>query len=716
MIRKYKKYTSPFIKAKMPKVASVDLLPQSLEDAIALHREGQLDSAAAIYRKLLAFEPRNADALHLLGLIELQTSNPQEAALLIKKAIKINSSVANYYSNLASALIELKQFDAAISNCKKALVLKIDFAEAYTNLGLALRELKKFEGAIECYDKAIALSPELAEAYSNRAIVLIELKQFEVALANCNKAIELKPDFANAYCNKGIALQALKQLDAAVVTYDKAIALKPEYAEAYNNKGSVFEGLKRFEEALINYQTALNLNPNIEYLFGTIQHVKMQICNWRDFSENVLKLRLKIQANEKASPCLTVLALNTTLAEQLKAALLWSMDKYPRNSALGPILKRPSKHKIRIGYYSADFYNHATSYLMAELFEKHDKDNFEIIAFSFNSKSNDYMYTRVSKEFDQFIDASYKSDKEVAQISRELSIDIAIDLKGFTKDERLGIFSYRVAPIQVSFLGYPGTLGLNQMDYLIADKTLIPQKSQEFYSEKIIYMPNSYQVNGRDRVIAKTTFSRQELGLPEDAFVFCCFNNNYKINPFIFDSWIKILLAVDKSVLWLLEDNVTASYNLCKEAESRGLSSNRLIFAKRMDMPNHLARHKAANLFLDTLPCNAHTTASDALWVGLPLLTCIGDTFASRVAASLLFSIGLPELVTETYSEYESVAIELAKTPVKLKKIKDKLEKNRLVSPLFNSSLFAKHIELAYKNIYNRYQTGLSPEHIYIDP
>ena len=715
MIRRYKKYTSPLIKTKLPKVAPVDLGPPNLEDAIALHREGLFVSAAAIYRKILALEPRNADAFHLLGLIALQTSSPQEAALLISQAIEINSNVANYYSNLASALIELKQFEAAISNCKKALLLKNDFAEAYTNLGLALRELKKFELAIECYDKAIALSPNLAEAYSNKAIVLLELKQFEAAMTNCNMAIELKPEFVSAYLNRGIALHALKLFDAAVASYDKAISLNPDYAEAYNNKGSVLEELKLHAEALVNYQTAINLKPNIEYLFGTTLHVKMQICDWKNYSEKVLELRLKIQANEKASPCLTVLALNTSLADQQKAAFTWSMDKYPENSALGTIIKRPSKQKIRIGYYSADFYNHATSYLMAELFEKHDKNNFELIAFSFNAKSKDHMYSRVFQAFDQFIDVTYMSDKEVAQISRELSIDIAIDLKGFTQNERMGIFSFKVAPIQVSYLGYPGTLGVTHIDYLIADKTLIPQESQKFYTEKIIYLPNTYQVNGRNRVIASTHFARQELGLPEDAFVFCCFNNNYKINPVVFDSWVKILLAIDKSVLWLLEDNHIASSNLRKEAEIRGLSSARLIFAKRMDMPTHLARHKLADLFLDTLPCNAHTTASDSLWTGLPVLTCVGETFASRVAASLLFSIGLPELVTETLSEYESLAIELAKNPVKLKKIKDKLEKNRLITPLFNSSLFTKHIEQAYKNIYDRYQNDLPKEHIYIE-
>jgi predicted O-linked N-acetylglucosamine transferase (SPINDLY family) len=351
---------------------------------------------------------------------------------------------------------------------------------------------------------------------------------------------------------------------------------------------------------------------------------------------------------------------------------------------------------------------------MAELFELHDKSKFELIAFSFGPDLKDEMRSRVSQAFNQFIDITTVSDKSVAQLSRELGIDIAVDLKGLTKNSRLGIFSYKAAPIQVSYLGYPGTLGADYIDYLIADKTLIPKKSQEHYSEKIVYLPNSYQVNDRHRVIAPTQFTKQDLGLPRDSFVFCCFNNNYKITPDVFDSWVRILEAVDASVLWLLEDNQTAAANLRKEASLRGLDPARLVFAKHMDLPEHLARHKAADLFLDTLPCSAHTTASDALWAGLPVLTCMGESFASRVAASLLFAIGLPELVTETTNEYEALAIELATNPAKLKAIKDKLESNRLTTPLFNTALFTKHIEVAYTEMYERYQADLLPDHIYI--
>ena len=715
MTWKPKKYNNPFIKVKGQLENQAENAITSIQNAIALHQQGKLSQAEKIYRRILEIDPRSADSLHLLGVIAYQTGKYQTAVKLIGQAIEINPNDASYHSNQSIAFKELNQFDAAITCCEKALALKPEYAEAYSNMGLVLKELNQFEYAVASYDKAIALKPECAEAYSNKGIVLQELKQLDSALTSYDKAIALKPDYAQAYSNRGILLHELKQLDAAVASYDKAISLKPDYAEAYSNRGSVFEELKQLEAALVNYQTALTLNPDYKYLFGTILNIKMLMCDWQDFEVNVLELTRKIQCKLKATPSFPTLALPISLPEQRKAAEIWVEDKYPHNPSLGPILKSAKQTRIRIGYYSADFHNHATSYLMAELFELHDKSKFELIAFSFGPDKQDEMRSRVSQSFDRFIDVTTISDKAVAQLSRELGVDIAIDLKGLTQDTRLGIFSYKAAPIQVSYLGYPGTLGADYIDYLIADKTLIPAESQQYYSEKIVYLPNSYQVNDRQRAIAPMRFTKQELGLPQDSFVFCCFNNNFKITPDVFDAWARILKAVEKTVLWLLEDNSTAVANLRKEAQLRGLDPNRLVFAQRMALPEHLARQKAADLFLDTLPYNAHTTASDALWAGLPVLTCMGESFASRVAASLLNAIDLPELVTQTQAEYEALAIELAANPAKLKAIKDKLERNRLTTPLFDTPCFAKHLEVAYTKIYERYQADLPLDHIYID-
>jgi protein O-GlcNAc transferase len=497
--------------------------------------------------------------------------------------------------------------------------------------------------------------------------------------------------------------------------YDQAIKLKPDFAEVYNNKGNIFKDLKRYEEALYHYDQAIKLKPDFEYLFGMSLHMKMFMCDWQDFKVNVKNLSLQINENKKSSFCYSLLALTDSPSIQRKSSEIWINDKHPFNSLFGPILKSRQRDKIKIGYYSPDFREHPVAHLLTELLELHDKNQFELFGFYFGPPDSSKMHKRVSSAFNQFIDVGLKSDKDIALMSREIGIDIAVDLTGFTESARTDIFSYRAAPIQVNYLGYPGTTGAEYIDYIIADPIIIPTESQQYYSEKVVYLPNSYQVNDRQRSITDKVFTKDELGLPKDSFVFCCFNNNYKITPNTFDGWVRILKVVKGSVLWLLEDNPIAVLNLRKEAQVRGLDPNRLVFAKRTNPPEHLARHRAADLFIDTLPYNAHTTASDALWAGLPVLTCTGESFASRVAASLLNAIELPELITTTQKQYEARAIELATNPEKLKNIKNKLERNRLTTALFDTPRFTKHIEAAYKQMYERYQDGLPLNNIYIE-
>jgi predicted O-linked N-acetylglucosamine transferase (SPINDLY family) len=381
-------------------------------------------------------------------------------------------------------------------------------------------------------------------------------------------------------------------------------------------------------------------------------------------------------------------------------------------SATASIPPRPRHDRIRIGYFSANYYNHAVAYLIAELFERHDRSRFEILGFSFGPDAKDEMSQRVSVAMDRFLDVRSLSDRSVAQLSREHEVDIAVDLMGFTKDNRFGIFAERAAPIQVNYLGYPGTTGADCMDYLIADRTLIPESSRQHYSEKIVYLPDSYQVNDSKRLISEKTSSRAEEGLPEQGFVFCCFNNNYKIVPGTFDRWMRILGQVEGSVLWLLEDNPWAGGNLRKEATRRGISPERLVFARRLPLAEHLARHRLADLFLDTLPYNAHTTASDALRAGLPVLTCLGEAFASRVAATLLRAVDLPELITTSEAEYEALAVEIALNSERCHAIRERLRQNLPTAPLFNTRSYTNHLEAAYGAMYERYQTGLPPEHL----
>jgi len=652
--------------------------------------------------------------LHLLGVISYQRRQFQHAIELISVAIEISPYIPDFFVNKGNALQELRLLEEAIECYEQAIVLNPNYAEAYINMGAALKDLSRLQEAIKSFDKAILLRPDLAEAHSNRGIAFKGLNDFKSAIASYDKAIAINPNYAEAHYNRGISLQELKQLEAAVESYDRAIAVNPAYAEAYANRGAAYKDLKKIEAAIDSFDKAFEIKPDMEYLIGMRQHARMFVCDWGDFDNQIFELRRRIQLEMQATTCLSAVALPITAKDQLEVSKVWVRNHHPFNPWLGPIPKYAYPQKIRIGYFSADFQNHATAHLMAELFELHDKDKFELIAFSFGPKLHDEMRQRISLAFDQFLDVTTKSDLEVAQLSRKLGIHIAIDLKGLTQDSRLGIFSYRAAPIQVSYLGYPGSLGAEYIDYLIADKTLIPEINQPYYSEKIVYLPYSYQVNDRKKVIANSQFTKNELGLPSEGFVFCCFNSNYKITPEVFNSWVRILNAVEGSILWLFEDNSSASFNLRKEALARGLDPTRLIFAPRMQLPEHLARHKLADLFLDTNPCNAHTTASDALWAGLPVLTWMGESFASRVAGSLLNALGLPELITTGPDNYEKLAIDLATNRQKLKSIKDKLNGSRIKEPLFDTPLFAKYLEAAYTKIFEKYQADLIPNHIYI--
>jgi predicted O-linked N-acetylglucosamine transferase (SPINDLY family) len=685
-----------------------------IQEALLLHQQGQLDQAQSIYKRLLDIDPRNPDALHLIGVIASQTGNHEVAVEMISQAIGINPNVASYYSNRGNALKELKQLEAAVESCDMAICLNPNYVKAYFNRGNALKELRQLTAALSSYDIAICLNPDYAEAYSNRGNVLQEIKKLDLAIASFEKAIALQPNYATAYFNRGNALLELKQLDTAIASYNNAISINPNYADAYYNRGVALQEQRQLDAALVSYDKAISLKPDYEYLSGMSQHAKMDLCNWQDFDRNVLEISDKIKKNLKASTCLPVLALPISLSEQRQAAEIWSADKYPYNPSLGSIPKAIRQSKIRIGYYSADFRVHPVSILTVGLFELHDKSKFELIAFAFGPDSQDEIRGRITSAFDKFIDVRAKSDQEVAVLSRTLGIDIAIDLGGHTQDCRTGIFSFRAAPIQLSYIGYLGTMGASYYDYLIADQTLIPQKYQPFYSEKIIYLP-FYQVNDSKQQVPRKALSREFLNLPKSGFVYCCFNSNYKITPTTFDGWMRILKSVPQSVLLLYTGIKSAEENLKLEAEKRGVNPERLVFGGRLPRSEYLARCQSADLFLDTLPYNAGATASDALWAGLPVLTCMGESFASRYAASLLNAIGLHELITQTQAEYEALAIELASNPIRLKEIKDKLQRHRLTTPLFDTALFTKHIETAYTKIYERYRADLPPDHIFID-
>ena len=701
-----------------------------------LHKLGSILEAAKVYFDVLKLEPNNFDALHLLGMIAAQNKDYEQAFTYLAKAIEVNPIEAAAYSNLGMALHESGRPEEAIVFYKKALELNPDLIDALYNCAGSYQALNNLSMALNLYNEVLRINPELFQAHNNRGNVLQKMHRFQEAfdsygeaikinanfpepynnlgnlfyvksdhskaLENLNKALEIRSDYAEAYNNRGNVKVALKLNEEALADFQRAIELDPSYAEPHHNCANLFLDTHRYEEALVRYELALALKPNYEYVHGAQVYTKLQICDWTDLELQTAQLITKIALGEKAAIPFLGISLIDSGPLQKQIAQTWVADKHLASDDLPPLLLGAPKAKgakIRLGYYSADFHNHATMYLMAKLFEAHDHSQFELFAFSFGPFADDAMRKRAVAAFDHFIDVKDQSDLEIAKLSRQLQIDIAVDLKGFTQYSRTNIFAHRAAPVQVNYLGYPGTMGASYMDYIIADRVLVPPGSEQFYTEKVVYMPHSYQVNDDQRVIADTVYTRTQLGLPDTGFVFCCFNNNYKILPPTFDGWLRILKAVPDSVLWLLEDNPTAAKNLQQIAMNKGLDPVRLIFAKRMPLAEHLARHRLADLFLDTLPCNAHTTTSDALWAGLPVLTLPGETFASRVSASLLNAIGLPELIANTQVEYEKRAIDLAQSPEILAQIKGKLMVNRKISPLFDTKQYAKDLEGLYQGM-----------------
>ena len=669
---------------------------------IVLSELGRFDEAVNAYSQAIALNAANAAAFYNRA-ITLKILNRMEGALQdCDHAIFLKPDYAEAMCEKGNILVELRRLDEALASYRKASECKPMFAEAYNNLGSTLHRLRQYEEALENYEKAIQSNPQYAEAFNNRGNTLKELKRFDAALSSYAEAIKIKADFPEAFYNQAATQQQLRRFDEALASYSAALSLSSDYVDALYGRGATLQELRRYEEALVDYDRVLALDPSHALIRGARLHVKMHLCDWRDFHSELNALEALLAEGKVASTPFPLLSLFDQPSLHLEATRLYVEDKYPASDALGGYQTSQADGVIRIGYFSADFHNHATCYLMAELFECHDRSRFAWYGFSFGPQKQDEMRRRIEPYFDGFFDVSRKSDREVALMSRDLGIDIAVDLKGLTQDSRMGLFAEGCAPIQVSYLGYPGTLAATYIDYVVADNILIPKEDQHHYTEKIVYMPVSYQVNDSKRSISDKRFSRADLGLPEDGFVFCSFNSSHKILPTMFDSWMRILKAVDKSVLWLLEDKAAAITNLVNEAKIRGVDGARLIFAPRMKLDEHLARHQAAGLFLDTAPYNAHTTASDALWAGLPLLTLKGESFASRVATSLLSALDLPELITVSQAEYEEQAISLASEPGLLAELQGRLEHNRLTSALFNGQVFAKHIEAAYVEMQRR--------------
>jgi protein O-GlcNAc transferase len=616
----------------------------------------------------------------------------------------------------ALAMHQRGQLGEAERLYREVLKLDADDFDAVHLLGVISVQRGQFIEGEQLIAQALEIDPNEPNALNNRGIALAELKRFDEAVASFDKAIAHKPDYAEAFGGRGNALKALKRYDEAIASYERAISLKPDYAEAFSNRGNALAELKRFDEALTSYDKASEIKADYGYALGGAADCALKVCDWTQTAKRAEELKRQVAEGRSIVYPFVFLSYGADPALQLKCARSYIAEQIP-------IAPRPVCHgriwrndKIKVAYLSADFNQHPTAYLTAGLFEFHDRSRFDVLGVSFGSDDKSAIRSRLMNAFDQFHDVRFKNDRDVAELLHELKVDIAIDLKGYTQNARESILAHRPTPIQVNYLGYPGTMGADFIDYVIADKIVLPFDEQCHYTEKIVHLPECYQVNDSQRCIDGRTPNRQELGLPESGFVFCCFNNNYKITTPFFDVWMRLLKAVDGSVLWLLRDNESAEKNIRREAGTRGIDQGRLIFAGRMPLERHLARHRVADLFLDTLPYGAHTTASDALWAGLPVLTCCGDTFAGRVAASLLSAVGLPELVTHNLGDYEALALRLAQDSSLLTGLQTKLARNRDSRPLFNSKSFTRHLEAAYATMWNIWQSGEKPQSFSVAP
>jgi predicted O-linked N-acetylglucosamine transferase (SPINDLY family) len=791
----------------------------AMDDALAHHRAGRLDEADRRYANIIEEEPRNVQALTMLGTLHAQRANYQKAIATLgrslaidgrqpfalnslgnalnavgrhrdavaayEKAIALKPDHAAAYSNRGNALRALGLHEDALASCDKALSLDPNYVEGHCYRGDALRDLKRSEealeaygravdlrpnfaqvhfsrallyqqmmnpqGAVESYDRVIAIVRDWADAHNNRGNALVELGRYEEAARSYETAVELKPSYAEAHNNRGNVLALLQRPKEALVSYQKAIHHKPGYADAHQNCGNTlrtmrdFEGaaesyrrvlsvrpddaaahlghsvtlreLNRFDEALTSAKRAVESDPQLPYALGQLLLVKMHACDWDGLDDVQAAVFAAIEGNRRASVPFILIATECPLHILRRCAGLYAEDVVPptvRSHGRQPTVASQSG-RIRVAYVSADFNSHATAFLMAGVFEAHDRDRFDICAISLGRNDRSEMRMRLEQAFDVFIDAGDKTDQEIASLLRDLEVDIAVDLMGLTKGARPGIFALRPAPIQVNYLGYPGTVGVDYIDYLVADRVIIPEAEQRWYVESVVYLPDTYQCNDRKRSISPRISSRTELGLPEQGFVFCSFNASYKITPQVFDVWMRLLVKTEGSVLWLRESNKSSTRNLRREAEKRGVAGDRLVFAPVWSHGEHLARHRFADLFLDTLPCGAHTSASDALWAGLPVLTCLGESFAGRVAASLLQAVGLPDMVTHSLEEYETRALELAGNPVLLDEVTERLAHNRETRALFDTARFTRHLESAYEQMIERHRAGESPQPFAVD-
>jgi predicted O-linked N-acetylglucosamine transferase (SPINDLY family) len=680
----------------------------------ALRALGRNQDALSSYERALALNPNFAEAHYNRGVTLYGLCQYDQAVRSYDQALALKPDYVQAWNNRGTALRDLQRLEEALESYDRAIGAKPDHAGAHSNRGATLHRLERYDEALACFDRAIGIAPQHAETHANRGATLTALERYDEALACFDRAIAIDSGCVDAHFNRAVTLTLLKRFPEALGCLDRALSLGRRDAATYRCRGDALWALARFEETIESYAQALTLDPQSPFLSGECRHVRMRICDWSGRERDLAAMAAAIERGEAVVPPFVLLALLDSPILQRKAAEIYVREKVRPRTALPVPPRRCRDGKIRLGYFSADFRIHAVSLLTAGLFEAHDRSRFELTAFALGPETRDEMRTRLETAFDRFIPVGTMTDRDIAALARQLQIDIAIDLGGYTRDCRSGIFALRAAPVQVGYLGYLGTMGGELMDYLIADPVLVPPQSRQHYSEKIAYLP-SYQVNDSKRPLPGAALTRAELGLPAEAFVFCSFNSSYKITPETFDSWMRILSAVPDSVLFLL-GGTAVERNLRREAQTRKVAPDRLVFGRSLPLEQYLARFRAADLFLDTLPYNAGTTASDALWAGLPVLTLPGRALAARMAASILTAAGLPELIAADRADYERQAIELATDPQRLGNLRQRLTDNRRRCALFDTAAFTHDIEALFVQMHGRYHAGLPPEHLSSSP
>ncbi|TWO72498.1 tetratricopeptide repeat protein [Caenimonas sedimenti] len=712
---------------------------------LALNGLGQPEAALQQFELALRVAPGHAGVQFNRGLVLLQLQRTPAALEAFDGVLRADPRHAKAHWMRATALRGLDRLDDALSSLATAATLWPQpealwvergawlyqagrFAEALEafeqvlqkqpaqldaliNAGSTLIRLGRPEEAARVLERAVAAHPQAADAHYNLGLALARAGRGTEAIRRYDEALRLAPGLAEAWLNRGVARQQQNDAAAAIADFRQVLALQPGHADAMSNLASALADAGELAEADLLYQQLLQASPTRELTVDALLHTRMRHCDWTDFT----LLRERVERAVASGVLVTPARLFPASGDpqlQKACAERYAQAKFPPRREVPAFAAARAGERIRVGYFSSDFHGHATAFLMARLFELHDRGRFEVTAFCLGAPPEDAMRRRLRAAFEHFVDLAGLADQAAVEAARARRLDIAIDLKGLSQGARPQLFAERVAPVQIGYLGYPNTMGSPAFDYLVADATLVPPGHRAHYSERILALPHSYQANDDTRALMPPMGGREDAGLPAGGFVFCSFNNPYKITPEVFDVWMRLLARVPGSVLWQFAGHAGAMRNLHEAARSRGVDPARLVFARPVKPDDHLARHALADLFLDTAPCNAHTTASDALWAGLPLLTLQGETFAGRVAASLLHAVGLPELVTHSLPAYEAKAFELATRPGELQALRERLAVSRGTQPLFDSQRFTRGFERGLRLVHERRLAGLPPDHV----